>query len=179
MKNRALPERFGHKRHNSLVTGLEPNPKDNTQNMYLLKQLDWMAEATTEGMGVKNRILVALEDEEHASEMIQTISDRKNNVVQTWKRFTKMRSSDDHTQRRIENSSWRLWFKQRIELQRKKELQKMEEEMELQELETGVEAVHSAILSLFSSRSPSANDLRRVHSTGSLIGDSLEKIPSN
>ncbi|KAJ3058646.1 hypothetical protein HDU98_005265, partial [Podochytrium sp. JEL0797] len=43
----------------------------------------------------------------------------KNDVVNVWKNYTKDKSGDQ--QRRIENSSWRLWFKQKIEYEAKKE----------------------------------------------------------
>jgi hypothetical protein len=51
------------------------------------------------------------------NEMIEAISDRKHDVIETWRCFTKMRTLDDEAMnlRRIENSSWRLWFKQKIE----------------------------------------------------------------
>jgi hypothetical protein len=170
MKNRALPERFGHRRHNSVVGGLDLKSKSTNPaaDAYLLHQLDWIHESNTEATGMRNRILVALEDDENTSNMIQTIADRKSNVVETWKKFTKMRVLDDHTQRRIENSSWRLWFKQRIELQRKKA--EMELEQELQQELDDESGVHSTLMSLFSSSRPaSRSDLRRSRSAGSLF----------
>ncbi|KAJ3021088.1 hypothetical protein HKX48_009261 [Thoreauomyces humboldtii] len=77
-------------------------------------QPDWMdpREAAT---SAKNEILVGLEDH-RAMEMIDEISHKKNDVVQTWRMYTKMRSTD-YAQRRVENSAWRLWFKQRIQQQ--------------------------------------------------------------
>lgn len=172
MKNRALPERFGHKRHNSVVGGLDF--KSNTTNpatdAYLLHQLDWIHESNTEATGMRNRILVALEDDENTSNMIQTIADRKSNVVETWKKFTKMKVLDDHTQRRIENSSWRLWFKQRIELQRKKAEMELEQELQQELDDEDGTGVQNTLMSLFSaSRPASRTDLRRSRSAGSLF----------
>jgi hypothetical protein len=129
---------------------------------------------STQGLSVKNKILVALQDD--PSNMLQTISDKRSCVVATWKRFTKLKTSEDHSQRRIENTSWRLWFKQRIEYEKRKELERLEIEMDLQELESGTELIHSALLDFFNGvsreRSQEINDpvdLRRVHSTGSLM----------
>ncbi|KAI8928035.1 hypothetical protein BC831DRAFT_434504 [Entophlyctis helioformis] len=72
----------------------------------------------------KNMVLVALNDSERRQDMIEAIANRRNNVVDTWKRYTKMRSGDDEL-RRLENSSWRLWHKQRIEQQRRREEEEM------------------------------------------------------
>ena len=68
----------------------------------------------------KNRVLVALNDSERRQDMIHVIADRRNDVVDTWKEYTKLRM-DDHKLRRVENSSWRLWFKQRIEARNEEE----------------------------------------------------------
>ncbi|KAI8800107.1 hypothetical protein BJ742DRAFT_94076 [Cladochytrium replicatum] len=75
------------------------------------------AEAMT---AIRNEILRAVEDNDPGAEMIEAIANRKNDVVETWKRYTKLRSPDD-VRRRIENSSWRIWFKRRIEYQRERE----------------------------------------------------------
>jgi hypothetical protein len=48
----------------------------------------------------------------------QEISDKKSDVINVWKNYTKVKGGDQ--QRRVENSSWRLWFKQRIEAERLK-----------------------------------------------------------
>lgn len=186
MKNLNRPnnssERIVHKRFHSQAEAWIESPKKNTSaQRYLLHQLDWISEMSTRGLSVKNKILVALQDD--PSNLLQTISDKKSCVVATWKRFTKLKTSEDHSQRRIENSTWRLWFKQRIELEKKKELERLEREMELQELETGAELMQSALLNFFTGISgeppepmdDSHNDqLRRVHSTGSLIKKSIK-----
>lgn len=179
MKNRKIPtgssERLAHKRFHSQVEAWHESPKKETPaQRFILHQLDWISEMSTQGLSVKNKILVALQDD--PSNMLQTIADKKSCVVATWKRFTKLKTSEDHSQRRIENTSWRLWFKQRIEYEKKKELERLEKEMDLQEFETGTELMQSALLNFFSgiSRENSlvVNDsdpLRRVHSTGSLM----------
>ena len=183
MKNRKITntssDRSVHKRFHSQAEGWQESPKkDTSAQMYLLHQLDWISEVSTQGLSVKNKMLVALQDD--PSSMIQTISDKKSCVVATWKRFTKMKTSEDHSQRRIENSTWRLWFKQRIELEKKKERERLEREMNLQELETGTELMQSAFLNFFSGAvspgEPSITDndlhsdqLRRVYSTGCLM----------
>ena len=170
MKNRMLPERNGHRRHFSVVTLETAKPRETDANAYLLHQVDIINETmTSEDTNTRNRILVALE-EEHASNMIHTIADKKNDVVDTWKKFSKMRAMDDHAQRRVENSSWRLWFKQRIEQQRLKEQQRMEQELQDEWDDDEDSGIQGAIYSLFSSRVNSTSDLRRIQSTGSLVG---------
>ncbi|KAJ3240755.1 1-acylglycerol-3-phosphate O-acyltransferase 6 (lysophosphatidic acid acyltransferase, zeta) [Chytriomyces hyalinus] len=76
-----------------------------------VEQPDWLA--SNETTEAKNEILMQLLDEERSNDMIQKISDKKNDVVNVWKSYTKEKGGDQ--QRRIENSSWRLWFKQKIE----------------------------------------------------------------
>lgn len=164
-----------HKRFLSQVDKWQENPTNDTAaQRFILHQLDWLSEMSTQGLSVKNKILVALQDD--PSNMLQTISDKRSCVVATWKRFTKLKTSEDHSQRRIENTSWRLWFKQRIEYEKRKELERLEIEMDLQELESGTELIHSALVDFFNGISKEQSeaindpaDLRRVHSTGSLM----------
>jgi hypothetical protein len=168
-------DRALHKRFYSQADAWQESPKKETPaQRFILHQLDWISEMSTQGLSVKNKILVALQDD--PSNMLQTISDKKSCVVATWKRFTKLKTSEDHSQRRIENTSWRLWFKQRIEYEKKKERERLEREMDLQELEIGTELMQSALLNFFSGMSKEqsletneSDQLRRVHSTGSLL----------
>ncbi|KAH9255930.1 hypothetical protein BASA81_005965 [Batrachochytrium salamandrivorans] len=75
------------------------------------------AQASTQS---KNRVLVALNDSDRRQDMIEAIADKHNNIVDTWKHFSKLRSDSDEL-RRMENSSWRLWFKLRIEQEKLKQ----------------------------------------------------------
>ncbi|TPX35569.1 hypothetical protein SmJEL517_g02086 [Synchytrium microbalum] len=84
---------------------------------------DWLlhgAETTQKG----NEMLVALEDNNRRTDMIQAIESRKSDVVQVWRQYTKMRSATE-TRARIEYSSWRVWFKQRIEREAKRREQEI------------------------------------------------------
>ncbi|KAI8836600.1 hypothetical protein BC829DRAFT_447868 [Chytridium lagenaria] len=82
-----------------------------------LHQPEWLENnKTTE---TRNSVLVALLDEDGRNDMIQAITEQKSNILDVWKNFTKVKGGDQ--QRRLENSSWRLWFKQRIDYQRRKE----------------------------------------------------------
>ncbi|KAJ3127736.1 hypothetical protein HK098_005853 [Nowakowskiella sp. JEL0407] len=67
----------------------------------------------------KNEILrmAQFNEDDPRVEMIKAIADKKNDVVETWKKYSKLKG-EDNVQRRVENTSWRLWFKQRIELER-------------------------------------------------------------
>ncbi|KNC96458.1 uncharacterized protein SPPG_08051 [Spizellomyces punctatus DAOM BR117] len=117
MRNRPTPDRMGHLRRSASISiGAEASLKASRDVAYA--KPDWM-DPTKESTTVKNEILVALEDH-RSTEMIDEISHKKNDVVKTWKRYTKMRSADV-IQRRIENSSWRLWFKRRIQQEASRE----------------------------------------------------------
>ncbi|TPX61801.1 hypothetical protein SpCBS45565_g07169 [Spizellomyces sp. 'palustris'] len=117
MRNRPTPDRMGHLRRSASISiGAEASLKASRDVAYA--KPDWM-DPTSESTTIKNEILVALEDH-RSTEMIDEISHKKNDVVKTWKRYSKMRSADV-IQRRIENSSWRLWFKRRIQQQASRE----------------------------------------------------------
>ena len=167
MKKRAIPEKYSHKRSNSLVDVVESSQIScmtlQQQQLLLIQQqqMDWLP---VEGdvTNLRNKLLVALEDQEHSADMLQAISDKRTNVVETWKKFTKMRQTDDQTQRRIENSSWRLWFKQRIEQERKRQSKLYQET--------------STLYSIFGQSSNSrpasrrnSKDLKRSLSAGNLL----------
>lgn len=64
---------------------------------------------------VQNSVLQAIQDSDQQSEMIRNISDRRNDVVTTWKQISRHRTSarDLGYQARLEYSSWRTWFLQR------------------------------------------------------------------
>ncbi|EGF78871.1 hypothetical protein BATDEDRAFT_20142 [Batrachochytrium dendrobatidis JAM81] len=115
----------------------------------------------------KNRVLVALNDSDRRQDMIEAIADKHNNIVDTWKHFSKLRSDSDEL-RRIENSSWRMWFKQRIE-QKKLKQQQLEHAHEEQQLlqsrlarQLWTSSESSSMLSIVSSY---------LSTSGSLFGD--------
>ncbi|KAI8907347.1 hypothetical protein EDD86DRAFT_192513 [Gorgonomyces haynaldii] len=69
----------------------------------------------------RNRALVALLDASSGHHMVDQISDRRNNVVDTWKHVkgkTDTQLEQELFNRRIEYSSWRVWFKRRLEKER-------------------------------------------------------------
>ncbi|KAJ3183862.1 hypothetical protein HDU87_005978 [Geranomyces variabilis] len=137
MRNRPSGDRMGHLRRSASISYIpsassstgSPSAKVLGRDLFLQQQQqtpDYLRsrEALT---SAKNEILVAALEDRRSVEMIEEISHRKNDVVETWKRYTKMRSTD-YSQRRIENGSWRLWFKQRIERQREEERRLMLEQ---------------------------------------------------
>lgn len=79
---------------------------------------------------LKNEILIALNNMNEPIRMIEKISNNRNDVISMWKRATKIRYSreeeDDVECRRIEQSSWRVWFKQRQNMHRLIERKRLE-----------------------------------------------------
>ncbi|KAJ3298996.1 hypothetical protein HDU79_003322 [Rhizoclosmatium sp. JEL0117] len=82
-----------------------------------IEQPDWLA--SNNATQKRNEILVQLLDEDRSNDMIQKISEKKNDVVNVWKNYTKDKGGDQ--KRRIENSSWRLWFKEKIAYEARKQ----------------------------------------------------------
>ena len=111
LRNRAVPDRMKGLRR-SASFHFEPEPSVRPIRDDLLAKPDWVD--PNQSTNVKNEILMALEDEDRRSFMITELSDRKSDVIQSWKRYSKMRSTDVD-QRRLEYSTWRLWFKSRVE----------------------------------------------------------------
>ncbi|KAJ1542588.1 1-acylglycerol-3-phosphate O-acyltransferase 6 (lysophosphatidic acid acyltransferase, zeta), partial [Nowakowskiella sp. JEL0078] len=107
------------RRSNSVCYGDLSNVHVKFEHLNLLfdNKQDSMNEMNTD---LKNQILQVAEDNDPRMDMIRAISDKKNDVVETWKKYSKLRSPD-FEQRRVENSSWRLWFKRRIEDQQRKQ----------------------------------------------------------
>ncbi|KAJ3289053.1 1-acylglycerol-3-phosphate O-acyltransferase 6 (lysophosphatidic acid acyltransferase, zeta) [Borealophlyctis nickersoniae] len=111
IRNRAMPDRMkGLRRSASIHFGAEASIRPFRD--HLISRPEWIDPKRS--TNIKNEILRAIEDEDRSADMITEISHRKNDVVQAWKRYTKNRTADDN-QRRLENSTWRLWFKRRIE----------------------------------------------------------------
>ncbi|TPX47892.1 hypothetical protein SeLEV6574_g02393 [Synchytrium endobioticum] len=79
---------------------------------------EWLlgGESTQKG----NEILVALEDSHRRTDMIQAIETRKSDVVHVWRQYATLRTATE-TRTRVEYSSWRVWFKQRIERDRRRQ----------------------------------------------------------
>ncbi|KAJ1557406.1 hypothetical protein HK096_007452 [Nowakowskiella sp. JEL0078] len=101
------------RRSNSVCYGDFSNVHVNLDHPKLL--FDTIQDSSNEmNTDLKNEILQVAEDNDPRMDMIRAISDKKNDVVETWKQYSKLRSPD-FEQRRVENSSWRLWFKRRIE----------------------------------------------------------------
>ncbi|KAI9091286.1 hypothetical protein DFS34DRAFT_635593 [Phlyctochytrium arcticum] len=114
MRNRPTPDRMSHLRRSASISS-SPTRRIATDKDWSMSRPEWLD--PTGSLSAKNAILAGLDD--NALEMIEEISHRQHDVVKTWQRYSKMRS-EDIIQRRIENSSWRLWFKQRIVQERER-----------------------------------------------------------
>ncbi|KAI8820649.1 uncharacterized protein EV422DRAFT_557304 [Fimicolochytrium jonesii] len=112
MRNRPARDRLGGLRRSASVSLDSQEAQRIARDAMSSQQPEW--ETKDASTTARNEILVALEQDERPSDMIQEICHKKNDVVSTWKYYSKMRSSD-FIQRRVENSSWRLWFKHRIQ----------------------------------------------------------------
>eukprot|EP00842_Homolaphlyctis_polyrhiza_P006141 jgi/Hompol1/6528/HPOL_003646-RA len=121
-RNQAQPS--GHIRRSSYSIPDRLNTQDFVSNQFPSHLESPAEDFSTVSTNSKNRVLVALNDADRSQDMIEAIADRRNNVVDTWKRYTKLRSDDDEL-RRVENSSWRLWFKQRIDQAKKAEQEEL------------------------------------------------------
>ncbi|KAJ3276228.1 hypothetical protein HDV01_005676 [Terramyces sp. JEL0728] len=74
----------------------------------------WMTHSN-ENTNIRNEVLVALQGQERQHSLISMITDQRHNVIDTWKEFAKKRIGEDNIgSKRIENLSWRLWFKDKI-----------------------------------------------------------------
>lgn len=61
---------------------------------------------------LKNSLIISSSSHsEKVASLINNLIEQKEDVVNTWKKFTKLRN-EEADWRRVENSSWRLWFKQ-------------------------------------------------------------------
>ncbi|KAJ3380456.1 hypothetical protein HDU92_005967, partial [Lobulomyces angularis] len=99
------------------ITSLErPSVVSNNNNDTSNSTLDLTSNSPNllKSLDLRNRILVAVEEQDCRTEMIRCISNQKKNVVYTWRSYTKNRENDD-VKRRIEYNSWRIWFKKRLE----------------------------------------------------------------
>lgn len=83
----------------------------------------WLPDASV--VNIKNELLMAdaRPADDPALALVRHIRERKDGIIQTWRYFSRFsrhsppaESHEAHVaERRLENSSWRYWFKQRLE----------------------------------------------------------------
>lgn len=69
---------------------------------------------------VKNQMLMMEMEDQSRSDLMRVLNLRQKDVVETWKKFTRVKETlgaEEERARRIENSTWRLWFKDQLERQ--------------------------------------------------------------
>ena len=79
---------------------------------------EWMNESNV--TDIKNQLMMNIQGSDRPMQMIDHINRQTEGIVKQWKAFTKLRNSEDNA-RRMENTSWRLWFKQRNELAQRRQ----------------------------------------------------------
>lgn len=81
---------------------------------------DWNSLSTESRTSLRNQVLVSLQDQER-KDLSTVIKEKRNDIVYTWisaakrKRTTMTGSLHELDSRRLENISWRLWFKENLE----------------------------------------------------------------
>ena len=72
--------------------------------------------STSQVVAIKNSILVRSHDNHQTIQELRRMNAKKEDVVHTWRKFTRIKNeteeSAENRARRLENSSWRLWYKQ-------------------------------------------------------------------
>ena len=75
---------------------------------------EWRAQVTDQTTTIKNQVLVSLQEQER-KDMKTVIAERRNDIINTWKKSARRRSEHASLEklddRRIQNISWRMWFK--------------------------------------------------------------------
>jgi hypothetical protein len=109
---------------------------------------------------IRNQVLIALNDTDGiSSRMIENISNNRHNVVSMWKRASRIRYSPEEVSevesRRIEQSSWRIWFKQR-HTWKLKELQRLMSLEEKEMIDRTASVLHSVSSFTMMAKNPAA-----------------------
>jgi hypothetical protein len=124
----------------------------------------------------RNKILVALHDTNAPSYMIQKVSDRRNDVVSTWKQVKRHRFVDEEdveiANRRIEYSAWRVWFKQKLKAEAKQKEDKLKAEAKQKEDDQPILSRVSSYLSttsFFANTDTQELIVKRTKSFGDLL----------
>ena len=75
----------------------------------------WLSECTV--IDIKNELLMSTTKQSSPSRLIAHLKSQNEDIVQTWRHFTRSYRFDptNFNDRRLENSCWRYWFKQRLE----------------------------------------------------------------
>ena len=79
---------------------------------------DWNSQ-NLENTSIRNQVLVSLQEHER-KDLATVIREKRNDIVNTWKFAAKRKRSSftnsllELDSRRVENISWRLWFKESV-----------------------------------------------------------------
>lgn len=68
-------------------------------------------------VAIKNQILVDLESNLWTRDDITELKDKQDKLISTWKKNTRLKDEEGGglvAARRLENSSWRLWYKEQL-----------------------------------------------------------------
>ncbi|KAI8900121.1 hypothetical protein BC833DRAFT_537188 [Globomyces pollinis-pini] len=80
-----------------------------------LEQPEWV-NPHADTMDLRNQVLVSLQEQERCRNICSLINDKRHDIVDTWKDSVHNRQENLYS-RRIENLSWRLWFRERLTAQ--------------------------------------------------------------
>lgn len=102
---------FFKSRRNSFVHDEKKPPAETFA--HFIGQPEWLQNQKPETTSVRNLVLMAIQEQERNISLISIIQNRRDDIVETWRHATSGKSNPLDI--RIENLSWRLWFKQRIQ----------------------------------------------------------------
>jgi hypothetical protein len=71
---------------------------------------DWFDTRSSHQTSIRNKVLKSLQEQERQESLVSVISSKRKDVTDTWKLMAKEKANHE----RLENMSWRLWFKQRL-----------------------------------------------------------------
>ena len=102
-------------RRNSLMGDSSFTEESDTTFASLLDQPDWMGRQNQDSnISIRNLVLMSIEDHERDSNLISIVKNKRDDIVEAWRGYTGSKTSNP-LDSRIENMTWRLWFKQRLE----------------------------------------------------------------
>ena len=75
----------------------------------------WLSECAV--IDIKNELLMSTTKKSSPNKLIAHLKSQNEDIIQTWRHFTRSCRFDptNFNDRRVENSCWRYWFKQRLE----------------------------------------------------------------
>jgi hypothetical protein len=75
------------------------------------KDFDWYDTRSAQQTSIRNKVLTSLQDQERQESIVSVIHSKRKDVTDTWRSITKEKGKRD----RLENMSWRMWCKQRLQ----------------------------------------------------------------